>query len=145
MTQQELKKATKLAYQFAFSIDNVMFHKRPKFDQRTRIGKLALSIFKKIKVDKTQIVELKTRRRAAKHCEFSNVLSNPLVKDWMKNAPKVFPNHLSEGHRNHWAKSQFDRKILSILLKWQNVRNFEALAASRNLPRSVNLHKVQAA
>lgn len=50
-----------------------------------------------------------------------NVLHNPLYLDWCRHRGQVWrisDNGLHfRDHRNHWAKNDFDRKVLQILKK----------------------------
>lgn len=69
---------------------------------------------------KAEILAKKKERAKNKNWQFQNVLSNPLVKDFKNNRHSlsyIDEHRLCFHGRNHWAKNNFDRKILSILLK----------------------------
>jgi hypothetical protein len=122
-TQSEIKQATKSAMSTIYSIDNLMFGSNFKFDSRYRIGKLANKIIKETVVNKTEILAKRKARRASKPQPFTNVLSNSLYIDWSKNKADLYVNrdNLRDKYssRNHWAKTEQDRKVLSILVKYK--------------------------
>jgi hypothetical protein len=120
-TQSEIKKATKSAMSIIYSNDNLMFGRKFKFDNRYRIGKLANKIIKETVINKTEILAKRKVRRLRKPQQFTNILTNPLCIDWRKNKAdlRVNADHLMDkySHRRHWAKSENDIKLLSILKK----------------------------
>ena len=59
---------------------------------------------------------------------YANVLQNPIVIDYYNNRHLIkciYSDHLYFGSRNHWAKDDNDKKILSILAK--NFKKYKEL------------------
>ena len=57
--------------------------------------------------EKERIIELRKKRREEKSIHsFVNIFEQPIVKDYLNSTfkPKVYPNRLVFGSRNHWAK-----------------------------------------
>lgn len=116
-TKAEILFAKKRAFSFLFSIENVLFNKRFNYDARFRTEVLAAKIVHDTQIDRILIKKLWKSRKQNK-AKFNNVLSNPIVVDFKQNKPcKVLSDRLVFGQRNHWAKNNFDFKILSILQK----------------------------
>jgi len=94
-----------------------------RFSFNKEVGKF-LELLKISEDEKTRINRLRSDRRKSRRLPFQNVLSNPIVRDYLSNKHHLLdvrPDHLYFiGHRNHWAKNNFDRKILSVLINNQN-------------------------
>jgi len=97
-------------------------HRAPKVDKRTKFGRAVLAEYYRLKDEKAVLaaIDKQKRRRESAKVTPSNILSNPIVKDWISNRDKltVTPEKLTDGYRNHWAKSDKDRRILAILAKY---------------------------
>ncbi len=123
--KKEEKSATKLAYRYLTAWQTIRFGRKPNFDMRYNVSKLAVKIInsKKDSIN-TQEITAKRKERAANRYVFSNVLSNPLVKDFIANKSGV--RFISDerisfyGDRNHWAKGETDTAILKILRRTFN-------------------------
>lgn len=117
----EMKQANRIAMNWLYSDNNLLFNRKFKCDMRTRIGKLAYSIVRKQanSINKAEILAIRKNRRIDKRTH-SNILSNPIVVDYLANKSTivVYPNCLTQGGRNHWAKCDKDRNILAILAKY---------------------------
>lgn len=115
---------TTAAYKYLTSVWTAKHaaYRAPKVDRRTKFGKAVLAEYHRLKntINYADISKIQAKRRAAKK-ECGNILSNPLVRDWMSNRGrygfKVTADRIIDGGRNHWAKSDRDRKILAILSK----------------------------
>lgn len=123
-TKKEIEIAKKWAYGHFFSAWHLSSY-RFKPDQRTRIGRLALSQYNELSENcselRDEVLKKQVARRKNKPAAFSNVLSNPIVKDYRANRPfieKIYPDRIVfSGYRNHWAKDEKDIRILRILRK----------------------------
>lgn len=103
------------------------FHTR-RADQRTIFGR-EYNRYRAILDNDTAMTEKRKeamRKRIERfnnRWQFSNILTNKIVMDYMvhKNEHffEVHADRLVEGRRNHWAKNDFDKKILSILMKYR--------------------------
>ena len=121
-TTMKTQSPTTVAYKYLTSIYTARKaqHSAPKVDRRTKFGRAVLAEYHRIKssVDYTAISKKQAQRRAAAQV-CGNILTNPLVRDWMSNKGrygfKITANRIIDGGRNHWAKSDLDRKILAIL------------------------------
>ena len=102
----------------------IMCRKFPKLDMRYNFNKEVKRYLNYSPLTKTEIAIILEKRRVRyqrKEREYKNVLSNPLVVDYIKRGKgcMVYCNHLRFGDgRNHWAKTFIDFKILSILEKY---------------------------
>jgi len=120
-TKEEIRQAKRMAYRHvSFYAGMIRFVRPFKYDGRTRIGNLANSIVQELKSNSSfieQVKKTKKRRKENKPYEFSNILDNPIVRDWKANKRRltVYDNRLSDGYRNHWAKNEKDLQILKIL------------------------------
>ena len=91
-----------------------------RVDKRTKVGKLALQMV--YELEKTFDFEEAKNKRKQRHNQkpkpFTNILKNPIVKDYINNKhsiKQILNNRLVFwGGRNHWAKSETDLKILQI-------------------------------
>ena len=91
------------------------------FDKRTKFGKQAYAYYLKLQyTENVSLILEKRRKRCSQKYTFSNVLDNKLYLDWKSNKHNIIvcDNRLSEGLRNHWAKNEFDIKVLKILKKY---------------------------
>lgn len=94
---------------------------RLRIDKRTRVGKLALEMIYKIEkdFDFDGVRQKITERIKLKNSTFSNVFTNPIVKDYINNKNNIKTIHRDRiqffNGRNHWAKSETDLRILKIL------------------------------
>ena len=94
---------------------------RKFFDRRTKSGKQAYAYYLKLQhTENISLILEKRRKRCSQKYIFSNVLNNKLYKDWKSNKRSitVYDDRLSEGLRNHWAKNDFDIKVLKILKQY---------------------------
>lgn len=125
-TKEEIKMAIRTAYQYLYSANNILFGKSPRLDKRYRLNKLALNYILMLRknVNKEEVVRKRKVRRNNGFI-FTNVLSNPITKDCMKNKGhiNIYVDRISEGSRNHWAKNNFDMAILKVLYKYRNKYN----------------------
>ncbi len=110
---------TSVAYNYICNNRHASY--RPiKVDRRTTFGKSVLAEYNRLR-NSVNISEIqsKQRQRRANKVSFTNILSNPLVRDWKSNKGrygfKIASDRIIEGSRNHWAKSETDKRILSIL------------------------------
>lgn len=112
------------AYRVFFNYYNIALsnNKRAKrcFDLRTNIDKLAYSIYIKLEcsVNKNEIRQKQKARAKAKNIQSVNILQNKLLLDFRANKGLIiYKDHLSDGYRNHWAKTSNDFKVLHVLRK----------------------------
>jgi len=119
------KEATKRAY--LIIITEIRFGRFLNFDMRFNVNKLAYQKASEMRSSFTaeisqEIRDKRKQRMQNKPFEFKNILDNPIVKDYISNNTSIkfiFSDRISFiGRRNHWAKSDQDRKILSILNKY---------------------------
>ena len=120
MKTTEQKQAEKIVYNY---LRQKAIHKSAKLrvDKRKRVGKLALQMV--YKIEKTFDFEGVKNKRKQRHNQkpkpFTNILQNPIVKDYINNKQsikQILNNRLVFwGGRNHWAKSETDLRVLSIL------------------------------
>lgn len=124
-TKKEIKTAKKHAYNFFTSFRYLYQYKDDfKFDGRTRIGNLSYEYFLELKksINRKDIKEKIEKRKNNKFI-FKNIFSNPLVNDFIKNKinlDTIYKDRLRFSGRNHWAKNDYDKKILLILQKHNN-------------------------
>jgi hypothetical protein len=97
------------------------FNKRPKLDMRFNFNKQVANELIKIELtenEETLILRKRADRRKNKFV-FSNVLNNPLVIDYKANKSRITHIHKEvinfDNYRNHWAKNEFDLKVIAIL------------------------------
>ncbi len=121
-TNQEIKKAEKIAYQALYSTYNMRMNVRFRYDARTRVGSLSAAIYytEEGKLNKVAIYNKRRKRIANKPEEYTNILNNKIYNDWKKNKSQaqVYNNHIRFQGRNHWAKNTEDLKVLSIIKKY---------------------------
>lgn len=117
------KDVTATAYRIAFDYYRLLLNKpfgyaRP--DYRFNFWKEVRQKFDEIakNVDFDRVKRLRRERVKGKYTAPGNVLQNPLYLDWKRNNMTVKADRLTDGYRNHWAKSEFDRKVLAILAKY---------------------------
>lgn len=94
---------------------------RKYFDRVVGIKVNNLLLSDKFKLDVAIAKRNIEKRKKPK--KFQNVLSNHLVKDYIRNKKDIvaiYSDHIFFGTRNHWAKCPNDIKILKILKKWKN-------------------------
>lgn len=109
------------AYNYVYSVDNLYRQKPPRLDMRFNSSRETLKLIKKLQIsepEKKRIITLKKERSGNRIEKFTNVLSNPIVRDYGANngyLTGVFSDHLQFGGRNHWAKNSTDLKVLAIL------------------------------
>lgn len=124
-TTEEKKAASKRAFNYIFSLDNVLLDRKFKYDRRFRIGNLANSIvFKKqlTAEQKKEIMEKRKSRARAKAKKVNeNILKNPILVDFLKHKHNV--KYINDGFiefygRNHHAKTPQDHMILKVLKKY---------------------------
>lgn len=118
-------KAERIAHKYLAMKAGFGLTKLPKVDKRTKVGKLALEMI--YKLEKTynfeEVREKKKLRNLNRVKPFTNILSRPLVKDYINNKhslKKVHENRLEFYGRNHWAKDELDLRILKKLVLCQN-------------------------
>lgn len=119
---QKLAKAK--AYTIYFNQFNIALsnNKRSKrnFDLRTKLDTLAYCIYNQLEktVNKQEIRQKQRSRAKAKNIECKNILENKLLLDFKRNKGMfIYENHLTDGYRNHWAKSKQDLKVIEVLRK----------------------------
>ena len=123
-TKKDVKRR---AYALIYSIDNLLCLRpfaRLRLDMRYNFNKEVAAFFHAKNLpdnERRAVLAKRKKRRDNKPPKFSNVLNTPLVKDYFRNKSGlkgVADNHLYfwDG-RNHWAKSDKDRRILAILKK----------------------------
>ncbi len=123
-TIEEQQAAKRIAYKWLFSQSNIILNKEFKYDARTRIGNLAAAYVKQWGLSYEQKIEIKNKQRArsSKFLTFRNIKNNPIVLDYLRN--KAYVKHINpqrihfSNGRNHWAKTDQDAKILSVLMKY---------------------------
>ena len=114
------KEATNKAWKLVMDFRNLRFGKMGKLDKRYILNKEALKIAKSLDYDSTYILQKKKERQERKYRKNNNILSNPIVVDYLKHKDSIcFINdeRINFGQRNHWAKNEKDIKILTILRK----------------------------
>ena len=122
MKSIEQKQAEKIAYNYLRQKAINKFAKL-KVDRRTRVGKLALQMIYELEktFDFEEVKNKRKQRHNQKPKPFTNILQNPLVKDYINNRytiKHILNNRLVFwGGRNHWAKNETDIRILNILRK----------------------------
>lgn len=120
-TNQENAAAKKVAYNYIYSIHNLILGKRFAFDGRTRIGKLSKKFVDDMQISQQQKNEIRAKikaRKANKSYEFTNYLNNKLYLDYSRNFPTfINENFIRFNNRNHWAKTSQDFKVLAIIRK----------------------------
>ena len=120
-TPSEIKAAKRIAYNFTYSIDNIVLNRSFKYDRRTRVGNLANSFVKQMALTNDQKMSIRAIKKArmAQKASVAGIKDNPLVKDFLSNRSDVLRidenRILFSGGRNHWAKSDADRRILKVL------------------------------
>ena len=115
-TKEEIATAKRMAFRYIYDTRNILMNRSFVYDRRTRVGNLAAAIVKNTPVDRAAIKAKKRARAANRPLPFRNVLNNPLVRDYIANGGYVLPDRLAfRSGRNHWAKNDFDRKILKVL------------------------------
>ena len=119
LTRQEVSMATRIAYSHLVE-KSIYRGAKLRIDKRTRVGKLALEMI--YKLEKTynfeEVREKKKLRSLNGVKSFTNILSRPLVKDYINNKnslKKIHNDHLEFYGRNHWAKDELDLRILKKL------------------------------
>jgi hypothetical protein len=131
MKKYTQKDVTKAAYRIAFSPVRMLSNGRNGFKHYAVSSDMRYSFWKEVKREYTRITQgidnrailekQRDRARMRSANAFANVLSNPLFKDWKANKSRgirVHPDRLAIGSRNHWAKTEADRKVLAILAKY---------------------------
>jgi hypothetical protein len=115
----------KAAFNFIYSVDNLYRNRMPRLDMRFNSSHETLRLIKKLQIsdsEKQKIKEIKRQRAMTRTEKFTNILSNPIVIDFLSNKNNlvyVYNDHLRfYGNRNHWAKTEKDLKILAILKKY---------------------------
>lgn len=95
--------------------------RKPRVDRRTRVGRLILNYYCELDGSQESVlitIKKMERAQARKGTAFTNILYNPLVRDYFANRDnlkEVHSSHLEFRGRNHWAKCERDLKILEIL------------------------------
>jgi len=115
------KEVTKAAYAIVLNPFNLLLTKSPRLDMRYSFNKALKAEISKVStsINRSEVLALQKKRRSNR-IEFSNVLSNPLVKDFIlhrKDVKQITPSLICFYGRNHHAKNEFDKKVLSILSK----------------------------
>jgi len=118
------------AYNIAFRA--LLRNGYPKCDLRTKIGKMTLNFYNKMKSDTVYVsfaVDARAKRNARfenRRYKFTNILDCGMTKDYItcKRANaldwvEIYPDRMAVGNRNHWAHTERDRKILSVLSKYK--------------------------
>ena len=126
ITKNEREEAKQIAHRQFYSPYAIAINQRKGLDVdlRTRVGRLALKFYEKLieTVDVDAVSKLQLERRMRKPKRFTNILDNPLVRDYLNNNPSaIYSDRLKFGHRNHWAKSERDKQILSVLKKYNEL------------------------
>jgi hypothetical protein len=115
-----MKTATREAYRLIMNPSNLLMQRRPKLDMRYTFSRQVLAEINRIKFNRNEVIKKRKARRLNKYT-FSNVLHNPIVRDYFTNKSKLIaiaPDRLIFSGRNHWAKSESDFKILKILNRY---------------------------
>lgn len=95
--------------------------KAPNVDRRTKFGKAVLAEYHRLKDEKLVLAAIakQKQRRESKPKAHTNILDCPLVRDWKSNKGRygfmITAERIMHGSRNHWAKSDRDKKILAVL------------------------------
>lgn len=115
-TEQQAKS---MAYKYFFSRNHIVLQRKPKFDMRYNVSKRAMSIYidlcNTVNVNEVRLLQIK-RAALKKNTSPISIFEQPIVRDYMNNKPVyVYPDRLSFGLRNHWAKNEKDFKILNVL------------------------------
>ena len=120
-TQKQIESAAKrIAYRVVTSFNKARQLQR-EFDLRFNFDRAVKSRVQEIipTINEQDIKAKIKARRQAKCQEFSNALSNGIVKDYINNKDSLkaiaCDRLIFIGGRNHWAKNENDEKILSIL------------------------------
>ena len=121
-TLEEKKIAEKRAYNYLFSLQNVLLNKKFQYDRRYRVGKLANSIILNKQLTPVQKMEILEKRRfRAKSRQISpTILRNPILIDYLKHKSDVKYIHdsfIQFYGRNHHAKNAQDFMVLKVLKK----------------------------
>ncbi len=118
----EYKQAERIAYEFLYSPYRMHCGKTFKADKRTRVGKLAYVIFKKIKDTYCydSLYQIRKIRINQKPEIFKNILKNKLYLDYKRNGNcLILEDRIRFENRNHWCKNSEDIRVLQILKKHQ--------------------------
>lgn len=120
LTRQEVSMATRIAYSHLVE-KSIYRGAKLRIYKRTRVGKLALEMIYKLEkdFDFEKVRQKKIERVKLKNSTFSNVFTNPIVKDYINNNSSIKSIYNDRIHfwggRNHWAKNELDKRILKIL------------------------------
>lgn len=121
-TQQEIAKATSIAYRYTHGYYYLLLRKPFRYDGRTRIGRLSATLVNKLRVsevERQEIINKRKQRCESRHMQDTgNVLTNKLFVDFRHNRGSVtgvYNDRISFYGRNHWAKTPIDFKVLSVL------------------------------
>lgn len=114
------------AIKLMVSTKHLLLNKPISLDRRYNFNKEVLAYIAKHKaeIDKDIILAKRKERFNNKKQPFTNILSNPLVKDFKNNRfdLKSISNEGLHfiGGRNHWAKNSLDFKVLGVLKTFIN-------------------------
>lgn len=118
------KDVARRGFGLIYSADNILLRRRPKMDKRYNFSNDVLTFVKNHQLSEAErLAILATKKQRAKNRPQNPVtlFQLPLLKDYMSNKSdirQVLPDRLVFiGGRNHWAKNEQDRRILSILIK----------------------------
>lgn len=130
-TKSEIRQAKARVYSH-FGNTYPVRRRKPRVDRRTRVGRLVLNYYYELDGSQESVlitIKKMERAQARKGTGFTNVLDNPLVRDYFANKDnlkEVHSSHLEFWGRNHWAKSDRDLKILEILARgWKKEQQRE--------------------
>lgn len=122
-TKEEIKKAKQIAFSYIYGNKNLILDVVPRLDMRFRVSRLALFFFKENQITDDIRFEVKRKRRERNlnnPGRFVNYLNNPLLLDFYKSrnsVQEVYIDKIKFCGRNHWAKTQNDLIVLSVLKK----------------------------
>ena len=115
--------ARKIAYKILCSRYRVILGKSSSknfhLDMRRKFDKLIYKYICEIRqlINFSEILAKQKVRQKNKPYQFTNVLQNSLYLDYKRNGGRIEVQRLYVHGRNHWAKNEFDLKVLSILNK----------------------------
>lgn len=125
-TKEDVKRK---AFSMLYSGNNILLNhstRKYRLDKRYNFNREVLAFFRANQLpenERQRVKDLRRQRAKNKPVHFATIFEQPIVKDWIKNGSgikRITGERLQfwDG-RNHWAKNEKDKRILSILSKYR--------------------------
>ena len=121
---ETIKIATKVAFKHIYSSPAILQpSKKLKVDRRTNVGNMALAIVETHKLSESErinILRIRKSRHINNQIVNNSLLSNKLFLDYLKHKSslkEVTGDCLCFHGRNHFAKTESDKIVLSVIKK----------------------------